>query len=243
MTVIAHIVERFAMRLEEPAEVHEEWFLDWVLRSPKNAGHHLTAGWLGLQALKEQVPRMDSCVEYFGGMGAQALMVQELWDPATHLVRDYSAEAVAHLKTVHPDVTAEVGDAYSNDRVIPNYDLVMLDFGDLTAWKTRDDEAHRDLLDEVFHSGPKAVVFTDIACRYLHLHRERYETLLGEGTCASYETYLEALLRRFQRLYGYTLLTGHWDRWSAVMVLVPQGSAPWGTMKPTPPSPVGLELL
>lgn len=248
MTTIANIVERFTMTLEGPAPGRDEWFLDYVLRSPRQAGHHLTAGWLALNSLKEVYRDADditSAWECFGGMGAQALMVQRLFNirPGHHFVGEYAWDAVAHLRRVLPmEVRVQHQDAY--DGTVPEADLVVLDFGDLTAWKTRDGQPHRELLDRVFSRDPKAVVFTDIACRYLHLHRERYESLLGPGTCASYPQYLQALLARLQALYGYKLVRGYWDRWSTVMALVPEDV---GQLRPlmgeTPNKPTGLELL
>lgn len=240
----ARIVERFSMELGEAPPERDSWFLDYVLRSPKHAGIHLTAGWLALSSLRDVYEPEDIsfCWEAFGGMGAQALMVQELFAPGMHVVNEYAPEAVEHLRsTMPPEVFVTHGDSYANPNL--GADLVMLDFGDLTAWKTRDGELHRQLLDQVFAHEPKAVVFTDIACRYLHLHRERYEGLLGKYTCVDYETYLLALLKRFENLYGYTLVEGYWDRWSAVMALVPSGSAVGSALSPTPAEPVGLQLL
>lgn len=244
MTIIANIVEKFVMEIEEPEEGHEEWFLDWVLRSPRNAGRHLTAGWLGLNRLAQfyRNNEIRSCEEWFGGMGAQALMANYLFDLRIHSVGEFSHDAVSHLRRVLPPYTAFYRDAYDRTQPVNVMDLQILDFGDLTAWKTRDGEKHRELLDAVFATSPKAVLLTDIACRYLHLHRERYETLLGAGTCGSYEDYLHAFQLRLQALYGYTPVVTHWDRWSAVMALVPEGSAP-GPLVPTPDSPVGLELF
>ena len=40
----ARILEAWDMELPDPIE-GEQWFLDWVLRAPKQAGIHLTAGW------------------------------------------------------------------------------------------------------------------------------------------------------------------------------------------------------
>ena len=245
----AKIVERFTMDLGETPPERDSWFLDYVLRSPKHAGVHLTAGWLALNSLKEVYRGADdikTCREYFGGMGAQALMVQQLFNLDYHAVLEYSEDAVEHLLRVMPSgVAVKWADSYA-PKETQEADLVMLDFGDLTAWKTRDGEPHRELLDRVFGLEPKAVVFTDIACRYLHLHRERYETLLGAGTCVSYERYLGALLARIEVLYGYRLVRGFYDRWSTVMALVPVG-VEWDdrikmNMIPTPESPIGIQL-
>lgn len=247
MTVnLACILEKWPMELAAPRANHEEWFLDWVLRSPTQAGHHLTAGWHALNSLKEvyrEADDIESCMEYFGGMGAQALMTERLFNLKDHIVGEYSQDGVEHLRRVlDRNIEVRKQDSYAPASFQPA-DLVMLDFGDLTVWKTRGGEKHCELLDRVFSEEPKAVVFTDIACRYLHLHRERYETLLGPGTCATYSDYLVALLRRFEELWGYTLVKGYWDRWSTVMALVPSGLSTYPAIYPTPPSPVGLEIL
>lgn len=235
------ICERWTMYTPPPTE---EWFLDYVVRSPRDAGIHLTAGWHAYQAVANLGIKAGSALEYFGGMGAQSLMIQELWSPQPHIVYDFSAEAVAHI--------AENVDGYTDARQADSYDpgnyraadLVGLDFGDLTVWKTREGEQHRDLLDRVFlMEHPRAVVLTDVACRYLHLHRERYETLLGPGTCGSYPSYLEALATRLEDLYGYVMVGGFYHRWSTVMALVPPEAGERVPFVPTPEEPLGLEVV
>lgn len=236
MTTIAYILERYTMKLEHTTE---PWFADWVLRSPKEAGIHLTAGWLALNSIKDL--DITSAREYFGGIGAQALMIEELFSPETHMALEFSEQAVDHMRRELPaHIYVGHADSYDPSSCSPA-DLVALDFGDLTVWKTREGQKHRELLDRVFAHHPKAVLLTDISCRYLHLHRERYETLLGPGTCDTYEHYLYALIGRLEELYGYTLRAGFSHRWSTVMALVPEGQR--GRIVDTPMSPVGIELL
>lgn len=240
------VVERFTLTVDAPPPGRDSWFLDYVLRAPQSAGRHLTAGWLALNRVKEMYPEIDSADEWFGGMGAQALMVEDLFQiqPGCHYVGEYNEDAVHHLRRMLPDtVDVRWRDAYADGVPVFPADLHVLDFGDLTAWKTRPGEKHYALMDRVFRAGPQAVVLTDVACRYLHLHRERYETLLGAGTCGTYEYYLYALLQRLEDLWGYSLADGWMDRWSTVMVLVPQGENILGILQPTPDAPVGLELF
>lgn len=235
------ICERWTQYVQEPKE---KWFLDYVVRSPKDAGIHLTAGLHCYQQLAwNHNLEVGSAVEYFGGMGAQSMMIREIWSPERHTVYDYSQEAVQHVKDQVEGVWVREADSYDPAHFLPA-DLVGLDFGDLTVWKTREGEKHRELLDRVFLAGPKAVVLTDVACRYLHLHRERYETLLGEGSCGTYPDYLEALGDRLEELYDYRVVAGYHHRWSTVMALVPIRS--WtrrAEFVPTPDSPVGLKVV
>lgn len=243
--IVANICERWGMTLQPPAE-GDEWFLDWVLRSPKEVSGHLAASWHAYLSLTPYFEdgEIEQVREYFGGMGAHALMIQELFAPTHHIVMDYSPDAVAHLQRVlDPPAQAMISDAYDSDSTQPA-DLVALDFGDLTVWKTREGEPHRELLDRVFAHHPRAVTITDIAGPRLHLQRERYETLLGVGTCATYEGYLEALAYRMGTLYDYTLVAGYTHRWSTVMAFVPSAdNGMIGSFHPIPASPIGLELL
>lgn len=244
-THILQIVERFVFNAERH-EGHEKWWLDWAVDSPAGASKHLTASWLALNAVLNVYDKSEikTAYEAFGGVGAQALMINDLFDPMHH-IGEWSDDAVAHLKGLFKDVPSTAAfkqDAY--EAGYAGYDLVAFDCGDLTAWRTREGEKVHTTLDRLFSAQPKAVVITDIACRYLHLQRERYETLLGEGTCESYPSYLSAFLERIRTLWGYRLVTGYYDRWSAVMTLVPEDAySLGGILHPTPNTPVGLVVL
>lgn len=229
------LLERWTQYVPAP---DEEWFLEWALRAPRDAGVHLTAGWHAYSALAQL--QVSSAVEYFGGLGAQSLMIQELFKPEVHVVYDYSNEAVNHIDVHVPNATVIQADSYDPVWNQPFADLVGLDFGDLTVWKTREGEKHRALMDRVFAEDPKGVVLTDVACRYLHLHRERYETLLGWGTCGNYPDYLDALAARIEELYDYTMVGGFYHRWSTVMAFSRTGEA--APFVPTPATPIGLEI-
>ena len=230
------VCEKWTMTL--PERSGDEWFLDWVLKSPHQRS--TAAGWAAYQALKKVEPTMGGAVEYFGGVGAQSLMIQELWSPSEHTALDYTPEAATHMATL-PGVTAYQANSYDPLEHRPA-DLVALDFGDFTVWKTREGENHRALIDRVFSSEPKGVVLTDVAPRYLHLHRTRYETLLGPGRCESYPSYLEALADRFEALYGYVMVGGYWHgRWSSVMAFAQKGNR--ASFQAAPESPIGLKVL
>lgn len=240
--VTARICENWDMKL--PDMNGNEWFLNWVLRDPNQVSHHLTAGWMAWRALSltYAADGASSAREYFGGIGAQSLMIEDLFDPDDHDVMDRAPAAVKHLLSVLPVAQVYEADSY-DPKNTEQADLVGLDFGDLTAWRTRPGEKHYDLLDRVFTLEPAGVVLTDVAGPRLHLHKSRYESLLGKGTCIDYPTYLGALADRIEDLWGYSLVAGFWHRWSTVMALVPTGAAPRGVFVPTPESPVGLVLL
>jgi hypothetical protein len=218
--------------LEFPEGVDDHWFLEYVLRSPRQAGIHLTAGKLCYERLDLEDLDINSAFEVFGGIGGQSLVVEDLWHPMVHIVNEYDINAVESLHdNLGDDMTIMYGDAYRSE-FDPTADLISLDFGDLTAWKLREGLPHRVLLDKAFSASPKAVLVTDIASRYLHLHRQRYESLLGQGTCGSYSDYLQALRRMIEGLYGYKMLIGYMHGWSTVMAFTNLDLS--GEFMPTP---------
>lgn len=234
------VCERWPLDLGQAGAADEPWYLDWVLREPSEASRHVTAGWAACKAVADVVDEIDTVHEPFGGVGAYAVIVQGLFSPMVHTVAELSDVAVRHLATI-PGVTAQQADAFVDLGFGPR-DLYVSDSPNFTAWQTRDGRGYRRLFDTMFGHEPKAVVFNDLAKARMHLHRQRYESMLGDGACASYEAYLHALLARLQVLYGYTLLAGYVGQKSAVMALVPEDTAPVGRLERNPTSPVGLTV-
>lgn len=238
----ATILDQWTMELPEPSA--SPWFLDWVLRSPRQAGQHLACSYETFGSLAQVYDQTEftAVKEYFGGIGAHALMLQDLLQPSDHAVSDASHAAVEHLQGTLPgSVRVQRADAYASGTPWMA-DLAVLDFGDLTVWKAQPGTPRGNLLDKVFSMKPLAVTVTDIAARYLHLQKKLYETVLGEGTCGSYESYLEAFSRQLEQRYGYVLLEGNYTRWSCVMAFVPAGLTSRGRFFPLPADAPGLVL-
>lgn len=236
------ICERWTFPVQEAAG---GWFLEWARRRPSEVSQHLTAGlcaYLSLQMVYG-AGELRTAREYFGGLGAQALMIQDQFQPNDHVVLDISSDAARHLRQMLMEKPIWVSQADSY--LVTNHsaaDLVALDFGDLTAWRLRRGQPHRALLDRVMNARPKAVVLTDVAGPRLHLHRERYASVIGEFQ--TYPQYLERLARWVFEVYGYELLRGYWHRWSSVLSFIPGstlGRTP-GALLPVPDRPVGLEF-
>jgi hypothetical protein len=244
-THIAHVAEQFTMSLEESPPGAEPWYIDWAIKNPGKISKSVTVGWYAYQSLLSvyDAPEILSCWEPFGGIGAQSLMIRGLFpDLRQHWVGEYTQPAVDHLRRALPEgVTVLKADAY--DGRVDVADLVGLDFGDLTCWKTREGQQHRILLDKVFETQPKAVVLTDVAGPRLGLHRTRYEALLGTGSCADYASYLPALADLLEEVFGYTVIAGFYHHGAAKMALVPSDAGDRGIFVPAPPSPVGLEIF
>ncbi len=221
------VCERWKVRVDESQRTDgTPWFADWARREPQQVGRHLVAGLMAYSSLQMVFGpgELRRAHEYFGGLGAQALMIQDGIRPESHIVLERSPEAVLHLRLLLADrpVSVYPMDSYSPAAVAPA-DLVGLDFGDLTAHRLRPGEAQRGLLDRVMASRPSAVVLTDVAGPRLHLHRERYaEALMTPPEhLRTYTAYLAALANWLRAHYGYAVVRGYYHRWSAVLALVP----------------------
>lgn len=240
------VCERWRMTLDPDGG--RDWFLDWALRRPHDVSAHLTAGffaYLSLQ-LAYEPGELRTAREYFGGMGAQALMIQESCHPLAHTVLDVSRSAVDHLRSALDGrpVHVQQADSYAPESYVPA-SLVGLDFGDLTAWRLLPGQSQRALLDRVFSGAPRAVVLTDVAGPRLHLHRARYQRVLGEHG-PDYPSYLSAMGWWVANTYGYAPLRTYYHRWSAVTSFVPRDAslrAGGHQINPVPDRPRGLEIL
>lgn len=211
--------------IDLPNTGDNKWWLDWAVAAPKHAGDHLTVSWLTFESLLNvySPDAFFSIREYFGGIGAHALMLDGLFEASVHRTADYAPDAVEHMKRVlPPSVAVEQADAYGPEGFGVS-DLHVMDFGDLTIFQAQKGKERGDLLEQVFASEPLAVTITDIAARYLHLQKKPYEPILGEGCCDSYEEYLERYATHIEERFGYVLLEGNYTRWSCHMAFVPAG--------------------
>lgn len=224
------VCERWRLTTADLGDRAQPWFLDWVRREPEQVSRHLTAGFMAYGALQQLYGHtLETAREYFGGIGAQTMMIQELLRPQFHSVIDISPDAALMLGTGlrEPGLWSARADAYAPESYA-EAELVGLDFGDLTAWRLRPGQKQRELLDRVMSRPPKAVVLTDIAGPRLHLHRERYAQVLGvpPDRLTRYDVYLACLSDWIRAHYEYALLAGYWHRWSAVGAFVPVHHVP-----------------
>lgn len=242
----AIICERWDVPLADSSDGNR-WFADWVRRDPKQTSAHVTAGYCAYRALSlvYTPDELRTAEEFFGGLGCQSLIIGDRWRPEQHIIHEQHPAAVEHLRALLPRADVRLSDSYAVEPA--GADLVGLDFGDLTAWRLCEGQAHRRLLDAVFTRKPKAVVLTDIAGPRLHLHRARYGVALGARSLPSYPVYLEALVRWFQTTYDYALVRGYWQKWSTVLALVPAenfiGLHRPGDAEPRPDGPRGIEIV
>lgn len=235
------ICEKWEM--QTPVAKHNEWFGDWLNRRPNEVSRHITMGYHALQELR-QLQGVTSVHESFGGIGAQALIAEELWPTSLHTIYDFSESAVKYMIENLP-LRELLGICPVNSYDPNNFvtaDVQIADVGDLTATRMNL-EPYRTWLDFTFGSGAKAVVLTDIAGRLLHLHRETYSVAL-ESPIWSYSDYLYALGQLIHQRYGYVATRTFYHHWSSITVFVPWTEYFEGhDLVPCPATPIGLEIL
>ena len=197
----------------------EGWFADWAIRRTKHVSGHLARGTYVLRDLRDQGYSPERVVEYFGGLGVQSLVIQNLWPSAwPHHLYENNPDAVAYLEANIPVARIEHADSFNVP--VPRGGLHVLDFGDLTISKANNPGKHRDLLDKVFGAEPSAVVLTDIAGDRFHLLKKNYAKVLGP--LETYEDYLRRMGSWIQREYGYAPVLTAWRSWSSVTSFAPE---------------------
>jgi hypothetical protein len=245
MSLTALVCEKWKMDLHTPAgPPGEQWFLNWVMRKPKQSSVHVAAGWAAIKTARTHLASNppQTAAEYFGGMGCWSIMLQHAFNLHTHNIIDSSALAVQHMQQAlagFPTAHVKQDDAYSARM---KADLAVLDCGDMTAHRAINYSPLRNLLSDVFAQQPGAVILTDIAGPRLHLHRQLYARLLNHN-CNTYTQYMRGLHTYLHQTYNYGMLKCYMHTWSGVMVLQ-QGHAQLTSDAIThvPQLPIGLTL-
>jgi hypothetical protein len=170
--------------------------------SSKNAACflHLVAG----------LPTGMSIVEYFGGVGQFATIIQNVLRPSGHWIFDLDDDCVAQLKTLDGPIVTQ-GDAHVTMGVVPA-DLVVLDFPVYTV-RVHDSWP----MDRVFSDWPRYVIHSDTALRRIGLHRKLYsdtfktpiwnqQDYMGAYSQFMWDRHGYSVTRVAYHLYSYVLL-------------------------------------
>lgn len=146
------------------------------------------------------LPHGLSVVEYFGGVGIFATIVQNMLHPRSHYISDLDADCVRQLEHAFAgQATIAQADAR---RAMGCHDaeLVILDFPTCNArflereWPTA----------RVFARHPRYLVWSDTALRRLGWFRHLYTNFFGQPV-VTYDDYIRAYNAYLWRCYGYTI--------------------------------------
>jgi hypothetical protein len=122
-----------------------------------------------------------------------------------HVAFDIDAGCTTAFKHLRPDAKVFEGDSYYMTPLIiefQQFDYVLLEYNAMTTYKAMREPQERALMDAVFRSKPRYVVFVDSARVKEHLHYQTYSKFFGRPISNSHE-YLIAVDRHFRLTYGY----------------------------------------
>lgn len=217
------ICERFSLAV--PSDLSTSgWFLEWVVREPQRMSYHLSEGYAAISSISSL--KVNRVLECFGGIGAQAQMVQDTFHPDQHVILENSKPALAFLasrfKAVDGIKVKEM-DAFSPEvpTLLPglNPDLIVWDCGDFTAAKFSG--AHGFSLYQFFRMRPKALVLTDICGVKALTPAHRVGQGLRLGPYRTQEEYLTALSRLMFEEFGYAARSIFYSPFTAVLPFEP----------------------
>ena|SRR3990167_3760642 len=201
----ALICEKWEMEFEEyvPEDGKKPFenrpFLDNIFRDGlKDVSDSAEASYKLLSGL----PTGKTVVEFFGGIGLQSLIVENLLHPIEHVVLDKDSQCVEHLKRVfqnYPDVLIAQADAWEAMKVYVG-DIFLLDW----IWTPRRWNEHKESLDALFIQKPLAVTFFDSTKPYFPTNRKRYAAMFGCEINSFYD-YVVSLSNFIIARYGYAI--------------------------------------
>lgn len=148
--------------------------------------------------------RGGSVREYFGGAGVVSAIIRGALAPAQHVASDRDSRCVAQLRGLLGEENAWEEDAREalilTERPV---DLAVLDFPNFTALHEGGTRWGAGLA-ALFRTQPGAVVVTDTARSYLHVHKKTYEEFL-KAPIAEASDYTRAFSNYLLVKYGYAI--------------------------------------
>ena len=120
------------------------------------------------------LPRLNSCLDFFGGAGLRSLIVKKRYHPRRHTLIEQDLGCLEHLRRVFPPyIKVRAGNAW--EQTGQRADLVLLDWNSWTVlhWQRR-----RTFLEDVFFRQPLAVEIFDSSKPYFQTNKTKYAKVL-----------------------------------------------------------------
>lgn len=175
-----------------------------------------------IQYVANSGEEINTVVEYFGGLGRTATIVQYLVHPDKHILYDYNTGCYNHLTELFRD-NPRVKVIYADSLNLPEYlnaEFIIYDCPKFTIQAFYDDNRkHKiDTLAKIFKNKPKFVTVTDTALGYLHFHKENWSKLVNKPIETSND-YISAISSEFSERFGYYITkANHYGKLSAFLL-------------------------
>lgn len=166
--------------------------------------------------LLKDIPPGKSITEYFGGIGLQSVIIQELAQPSEHTIYDIDSDCVNQLRSIFKGKAVSI-DQFDAREKMPecNSDIAILDFPDMTANKYT---KWAEPLEGLFASRPKVVEITDVGNRYLHLWLSKYSEILGYDI-KTIPDYITGISKYLYNKYEYSVFRAAYKSGTSYMLL------------------------
>lgn len=158
----------------------------------------------------------ESVAEFFGGIGLQTVIIQNILKPDMHWVSDYDKDCYEQLVmnfSGKPGVYVHKADAKDVMKSI-DANIIILDFPNMTAKHYKDWE---EPLGVLFSKRPSIVEITDVGNRYLHLHRNLYSDIL-DYRVDTIEDYILGISRYLLKRFGYQVFQAAYKSGTSYML-------------------------
>lgn len=145
-----------------------------------------------------------SILEAFCGFGMSTVTIPD-GRIEKHVGLDHDADCCRAFQYLRPESDTIITDSYIAAPVasrVHTFDCIYLEFNSMTVYRAMREESERLLLDALFTSGARYIIFVDSAKVKEHLHYRTYSEFF-QTTIHDSRTYVNAVDEFFRRIYGY----------------------------------------
>jgi hypothetical protein len=168
-----------------------------------------------------------SILEVFCGFGMSTITIDSS-RIEQHIAFDHDEGCANAFQFLRPDSKTFVADSYSASPIalgMRQFDCVYIEYNAMTTYRAMQDPKERYLLDLVFNSNPRYVIFVDSAKVKEHLHRGTYSKFF-DYTIDSSDGYVHAVDKFFKQTYGYHIKACAHDNINYTMLFERSGGIP-----------------
>jgi hypothetical protein len=161
---------------------------------------------LATEWLIQTLPKEKSIVEFFGGVGFFATLVENIIHPIDHFIFEINDVCVTQLRECfkkNKNVHVDSGDARKTILDF-NCDILSLDFPNFTILDLREGHRWQKQFHHVFSIDAEAIVFTDTSPSYFSIHKDRYSQFFDKKL-NSVRDYVLSFSEYLYKRYGYSV--------------------------------------
>lgn len=204
---------------EKETNLYERSYVHFLLNHPDLVSAKcLATEWL----FTDLVPSSLNAIEYMGGIGIQATILENLLKPDKHLVLDRDKVCCEQLRlNGFKSQVAEFSNADETTSTKVKYEVKLVDF---PASSVLNMPQKWPKFYSLFSSSPELVVWTDTSvARPIQLHGKRYSKVMNCGPLNSHEDYVRNYSRYLYERFGYSIARAAFRARNAVYLAAKPG--------------------